>query len=92
MARGTLRNKREDREQALVGRVDDHHHVLLTSLLTHLDFLDEQIADSNDKIGPVVSAPSDEKAELISPSLDDQHKYREAEAGAGVTPEISLIG
>jgi transposase len=38
LARGKLRKKREDLEQALVGRVDDHHRFLLTSLLTHIDF------------------------------------------------------
>src|SRR6058998_2547913 len=31
LARGKLRKKREDLEQALVGRVDDHHRFLLTS-------------------------------------------------------------
>ncbi len=50
LARGKLRKKREDLEQALVGRVDDHHRFLLTSLLTHIDFLDEQVADCNGKI------------------------------------------
>jgi transposase len=72
LARGKLREKREDLEQALVGRVDDHHRFLLTSLLTHIDFLDEQVADCNDKIEQFVSTPSDEKAEPISSVLDDQ--------------------
>ena len=66
LARGKLRKKREDLEQALVGRVDDHHRFLLTSLLTHIDFLDEQVGDGNGKIEQVLSAPSYEKAELVS--------------------------
>ena len=66
LARGKLRKKREDLEQALVGRVDDHHRFLLTSLLTHSDFLDEQVGDGNGKIEQVLSAPSYEKAELVS--------------------------
>lgn len=37
LARGKRRKTREDLEQALVGRVDDHHRVLLTSLFTHMD-------------------------------------------------------
>jgi len=72
LARGKLRKKREDLEQALVGRVDDHHRFLLTSLLTHIDFLDEQVADCNGKIEQFLSAPSDEKAELVSCASDDQ--------------------
>lgn len=66
LARGKLRKKREDLEQALVGRVDDHHRFLLTSLLTHIDFLDEQVGDCNGKIEQFLSAPSDQKAEQVS--------------------------
>src|SRR3712207_985030 len=44
LARGKLRQKRAQLEQALVGRLQDHHRFLLTHLLTHLDFLDEEIA------------------------------------------------
>lgn len=72
LARGKLRKKREDLEQALVGRVDDHHRFLLTSLLTHIDFLDEQVADCNRKIEQFFSETVDEKAELASPVSDDQ--------------------
>lgn len=70
LARGKLRKKRENLEQALVGRMDDHHRFLLTSLLTHIGFLDEQVAGCNDKIEQFVSAPSDEKTEPISSALD----------------------
>ena len=70
LARGKLRKKREALEQALVGRVDDHYRFLLTSLLTHIDFLEEQISDCNRKIEQVLSELSDEKAELVS--SDDQ--------------------
>lgn len=66
LARGKLRKKREDLEQALVGRVNDHHRFLLTSLLTHIDFLDEQVAGCNDKIEQFVSAPCDEQTEPVS--------------------------
>jgi transposase len=72
LARGKLRKKREDLEQGLVGRVDDHHRFLLTSLLTHIDFLDEQVGNCNGKIEQFLSASSDEKAELVSSDSDDQ--------------------
>jgi transposase len=90
LARGKLRKKREDLEQALVGRVDDHHRFLLTSLLTHIDFLDEQVADCNDKIEQSVSTPSDEKAELISSALDDQQQEQASLASTPVGTEAML--
>jgi transposase len=43
LARGRMRNKREALEQALTGRVQDHHRFLLERYLIHIDFLDEQI-------------------------------------------------
>jgi transposase len=43
LAKGRLRNKRAALEQALVGRLADHHRLLLTVHLEHVDFLDEQI-------------------------------------------------
>jgi transposase len=45
LARGRMRSKRAELEQALAGRVRDHHRFLLAKYLTHIDFLDEQIAD-----------------------------------------------
>jgi transposase len=72
LARGKLRKKREDLEQALVGRVDDHHRFLLTSLLTHMDFLDEQVSDCNGKIEQFLAAASDEQAQLVSSASDEQ--------------------
>jgi transposase len=43
LARGRLRSKRAELEQALTGRVRAHHGFLLQQHLLHLDFLDEQI-------------------------------------------------
>jgi transposase len=43
MARGRLRSKRGELEQALTGRIGAHHRFLLDSHLRHIDFLDEQI-------------------------------------------------
>jgi transposase len=45
LAQGRMRSKRAALEQALTGRVRDHHRYLLAQHLLHLDFLDEQIAD-----------------------------------------------
>ena len=43
LALGKLRKKREALARALSGRFSDHHRLLLTTHLTHLDFLDEEI-------------------------------------------------
>jgi transposase len=45
LARGRLRNKMAELEQALTGIVGPHHRYLLAKQLGHIDFLDEQIAD-----------------------------------------------
>jgi transposase len=44
LARGTLRNKRADLEQALRGLMGPHQRMLLQSQLRHLDFLAQEIA------------------------------------------------
>ena len=44
LAQGRLRAKRDALEQALTGIVREHHRFLLASHLTHLDFLEEQVA------------------------------------------------
>jgi transposase len=44
LAKGRLRRKRQELERALTGRVTDHHRLLLTTHLAHIDFLNESIA------------------------------------------------
>jgi transposase len=43
LAQGKLRKKREELARALSGRVSDHHRLLLTTHLAHIDLLDEEI-------------------------------------------------
>ena len=43
LAKGRLRKKRAELERALVGKVTEHHRFMLSDLLVHLDFLDEQL-------------------------------------------------
>jgi transposase len=56
LARGRLRAKRAALEQALTGRVRDHHRFLIAGHLTHLDFLDEQIARFEAQIASLIEA------------------------------------
>lgn len=50
MARGRMREKRADLEQALLGRVRDHHRFVIASHLEQIDFLDAQIASFDAQI------------------------------------------
>jgi transposase len=50
MARGRLRNKIEVLEQALVGKVTEHHRFLLKALMDHLAYLESQIERFNQRI------------------------------------------
>jgi len=50
LARGKLRSKLPQLEQALVGRVREHHRFLLAHHLAHIDFLDEQIDSFSQEI------------------------------------------
>jgi transposase len=50
LAKGSMRSKLPELEKALTGLVRDHHRFLLTNQLTHMDFLDEQIATMGARI------------------------------------------
>lgn len=55
LARGRMRSKRAALEQALTGRVREHHRYLLAQHLVHLDFLDEQIEDVERQISALIA-------------------------------------
>src|SRR5207249_10110826 len=44
LAKGKLRKKLPALKEALVGRFDAQHALIVSAILAHLDFLDEQIA------------------------------------------------
>lgn len=44
LAKGKLRNKREQLEQALVGLVGRHQRMMISMQLRHIDYLDQEIA------------------------------------------------
>jgi transposase len=50
LAKGRLRQKRDLLEKALVGRLQPHHRFLLAQHLSHIDFLDEAIAQLDAQI------------------------------------------
>lgn len=50
LAKGRLRAKRKELEEALRGRVKEHHRFILAKQLSHIDFLDEQIEQVSQEI------------------------------------------
>jgi transposase len=64
LVHGRLRDKLPELQQALTGRVREHHRFLLTQHLAHLDFLDEQIAAYSREIERL-TAPFGDLVELL---------------------------
>lgn len=58
LARGKLRAKRAQIEQALVGQIDVQHRFVLSSQLAHIDFLDEQVAPCDAQIEQFIEEAS----------------------------------
>jgi transposase len=50
LAQGRLRAKIPALREALAGRFESHHALVIGAILSHLDFLDEQIARLSDAI------------------------------------------
>lgn len=65
LAQGKLRAKRAALEQALLGRVREHHRFMIARHLEHIDFLDEQITTFDAQIGALL-APAEPPAPDVS--------------------------
>jgi len=73
LAKGQLRKKRDLLAQALTGHVSDHHRLLLTTHLAHIDFLDEQIAQLSGEIAERLRPFAAELERLDTiPGVDEQ--------------------
>jgi transposase len=64
LAKGRLRNKREQLSQALEGRVQAHHRFVLTELLCQIDSLEDTIGRFNEQI-EAYRAPFAEAIQLL---------------------------
>ena len=71
-AKGRLIKKRDELEKALRGQVRDHHRFLIAQHLTHLDFLEEQIAIFDSQIRQLIEGESlsDDDSTAIDSYLD----------------------
>ncbi len=58
LAKGSLSRKQEQLQQALQGQVRDHHRFLIQQHLTHLEFLEAQIAQFNQQIEQSIEVES----------------------------------
>lgn len=77
-ARGKLRTKRAQLEEALVGQIQEQHHFVLSSELAHLEFLEEQIARCDATIEQFIAQtasavpPAQEPLLPLTPDGNDQ--------------------
>jgi transposase len=61
MAKGRMKSKKEDLQQALKGLIQPHQRLMLKSMLAHIDALNVQIAELDKEIGQRLS----EESELV---------------------------
>ncbi len=76
MARGRMRAKQAELEKALKGKVREHHRFMLAHLLSHLGYLDEEIAALEARIEELLAKmpPFQEAVTLLDtiPGVDRQ--------------------
>ncbi len=71
LARGRMKEKREQLAQALQGTLGDHHRFLLQSQLRQLDFFDQQVRELDQEIAHRMGLPSDpDDPDVPDPSGD----------------------
>jgi transposase len=68
LAKGVLRKKLPELKKALEGRFTPHHRMLLGTILSHIDFLDETIIALGEEITAYM-APFQKEAELLDEVL-----------------------
>lgn len=88
LAKGQLRKKRVELAQALQGRFGPHQHFMLVQLLTHIDYLDEAIAEVEAEIGDRLRPFEEDLARLqTAPGI----KRRTAETVWAALPDLSYF-
>ena len=77
-ARGRLRQKREQLVSALQGNVREHHCFLLASHLSHIDFLDDQIALFDDQIVKQLETADSDAAATVKSATSEAKEEQQA--------------
>ncbi|MCM2532311.1 IS110 family transposase [Neobacillus pocheonensis] len=65
-ARGTMKKKKDELERALKGYVNPHQRMMLNTILTHIDFLTEQIEKLDQEVAQRVSSYQEDIERLDS--------------------------
>jgi len=78
LARGRLKAKRAQLEEALVGTLKPHHRFMLTEHLTLIDTLDEAITRANQEIAQRLDPPPDPSRESAPQAAEDQEPATES--------------
>lgn len=76
LAKGLLRKKLPELRKALEGRFTDHHRLLLATILSHINFLDETITAIGEEINNVM-APFEKEAEMLDEILGVSRRVAE---------------
>jgi transposase len=76
LARGNLRRKIPALKEALSGRFGSHHALIVGSILSHIEFLDEAIGNLSAEIERVI-APFDRELELLTTITGVQRRTAE---------------
>ena len=98
LARGRMREKRAVLEQALEGRVRDHHRFVIASHLEQIDFLDAQIAGFDEQIVACVaeqappSSPAADPLPTPEPPSKDQRDHVSWEAAIQIWDSVPGVG
>lgn len=90
LAKGRMRTKRAALEQALTGRVRDHHRFLLAQHVTHLDFLDEQIDAFSQQISASLQTQDVSIGEPPQPPAEASDREAAQAAAEETAPEQPL--
>lgn len=87
LAKGRLRSKLPQLQEALEGRFSQHHALLIAQVLAHLDFLDSVIADLDARVEQVIAPFVDQVALLDSIPGVNQRSAEDilAEVGADMS-------
>ncbi len=90
LARGRLREKREQLKEAVQGTLSEHHRFLLGSQLRQIDFLDGQLAELDQEVAQRLGLPigPDDPASSAD-QRDKQEGESRQEASAPVAAEAS---
>jgi transposase len=90
LARGRLRSKLPALHEALAGRFDAHHALLVSAVLSKLDFLDELIGRLSDQI-EVLIAPFGRQVDLLTTIPGVQARTAQGIL-AEISPDMTVFG